>query len=104
VGQYERYLKALGELNSKLRAGDFSSDLELFKEFKKCILHCVVRCFRSLWNFNSFKLVSDLMMKFIKHEECTAALSEFLANKNIATLSAKAKIVNGIATLLKEKS
>lgn len=41
------------------------------------------------------------MMKFIKYEECRAALSEFLGDKNIATLKAKAKIVNGIATLLK---
>ncbi len=31
-------------------------------------------------------------------------MSEFLADKNIATLSAKARIINGIATLLKEKS
>jgi hypothetical protein len=44
------------------------------------------------------------MMKFIKQEECRTALSEFLADKNIAKLSAKAKIVNGIATLLKEKA
>jgi hypothetical protein len=44
------------------------------------------------------------MMKFIKQEECRTVLSEFLADKNIATLSAKAKIVNGIAALLKEKT
>lgn len=41
------------------------------------------------------------MMKFIKYEECKTALSEFLGDKNIATLNAKAKIINGIATLLK---
>lgn len=40
-------------------------------------------------------------MKFIRQEECRTALSEFLADKNIATLSAKAKIINGIAALLK---
>lgn len=44
------------------------------------------------------------MMKFVKYEECRTALSEFLAEKNIATLSAKAKIINGIAALLKEKA
>jgi hypothetical protein len=43
-------------------------------------------------------------MKFVKFEECRHALSIFLADKNMATLSVKARIINGIATLLKEKS
>ena len=74
VAQYERYLKSLTELNAKLKLSNFEADQELFKEFKKCILQCVVRCFKSLWHYNHFKLLSDLMMKFVKYEECRVAL------------------------------
>lgn len=75
VGQYERYLKALHELNAKLKVSSFSADQELYKEFKKCMLQCVVRCLKSLWHFNHFKLLGELMMKFINYEECRRALS-----------------------------
>jgi hypothetical protein len=43
------------------------------------------------------------MLKFIRHEECRQVLSSFLSDKNIATLKIKAKIVNSIAVLLKER-
>jgi hypothetical protein len=41
------------------------------------------------------------MIKFIHFEETRTALSNFLADKNSATLPAKAKIINSIASLIK---
>jgi hypothetical protein len=101
VNEYERYLKMLKDLNSKLTPGDFQSDSELFHEFKKCILQCVVKCYHALWNFNHFKLLNELLLKFIKHEECKTVLRTFLADKNVATLKIKAKIISAVAGLLK---
>jgi len=93
----------LKELNSKLNASSFGSDEELFLEFKKCILHCLVRCYNSLWNFNHFKLLNEVMLRFVKYQECRTVLQTYLSDKNIATLKIKSKIISGIAALLKEK-
>lgn len=103
VNQYERYLKMLKELNTKLTSASFGSDDEMFKEFKRCILQCVIKCYRTLWNFNHFKLLNEVMVKFIKHEECRETLKSMLSDKNIATLKIKSKIINAIAGLLKDK-
>jgi hypothetical protein len=43
------------------------------------------------------------MMKFLRYEQCRATIKEFLQSKNIATLSIKAKIINSISGILKER-
>ena len=74
MNQYERYLKLFKELNSKLNVSSFESDTEMFVEFKKCMLQCLIKCYRTLWNFNHFKLLNEIMIKFVKYEECQAVL------------------------------
>lgn len=103
VGQYERYLKMLKEINSKLVVNDFAGDEELFREFKKCLLQSVVKCFQTLWNFNHFNLLSDLIIRFCKYPPAQTAISAFLADKNISTFKAKAKVIAGISALIKER-
>lgn len=60
----------LKEVNLKIKAQDFKNDKEIFREFKKCILECCIKCYRTLWNFNCVKELNDLTLKFIKFQEC----------------------------------
>lgn len=43
-------------------------------------------------------------MKFIKYEEAQTAIGNFLADKNMSTFKAKAKLLSDIAALIKSKS
>lgn len=88
-------------MNSKLKGSDFGSDNELFVEFKKCLLHCLIKCYETLWNFNHFKLLNLLMLKFIRYPECKSTLSLFLQSRNIAILPAKFRIVTDIGHLIR---
>jgi hypothetical protein len=56
----------LKELNMKAKIVNFGHDKELFREFKKCLLQCVVKLFNTLWNFNCSKELCELLLKFIK--------------------------------------
>lgn len=55
VEQYMRYIKMLKEMNAKAKIANFNNDHEVYSEFKKCLLECVVKCYRTLWNFNGAK-------------------------------------------------
>ncbi len=56
----------LKEINGKIKVDNFGNDQEVFREFKKCLLECVVKIYRTLWNFNYTKEVNELCLKFIK--------------------------------------
>ena len=55
MDQYERYIKMLKEMNAKAKLVNFNNDREIHAEFKKCLLECLIKCYRTLWNFNFAK-------------------------------------------------
>lgn len=103
VAQYERYLRMIKEINAKLAVNDFAGDDELYREFKKCLLQSVLKCFETLWNFNHFKLLSDLVIRFLKNDEARRSVAAFLADKNVSTFKAKARIIAELAALVKTR-
>lgn len=68
------------------------------------MLQCLLKCLGTLWHFNHFKLLSEILVKFIKYEEAQNAIENFLADKNISTFKAKAKLLSDIAGLFKQKT
>lgn len=48
-------------------------------------------------------MLSELLIKFLKYEEARTAIARFLADKNVSTFKAKARVLAGIAVLIKQR-